>query len=110
MTTALTEAQVIKGPDGRPQFAVIPYDLFRSLIGDKDYSNYIPHAVVERMVDGSSSVKAWREHLNLTQADLAQRMDISQAAYSQLESSPKLRPSSRRRIAQALGVTVEQLA
>ena len=108
MTTPI-EAQIINGSDGRPAFAVIPYSVYQNLTGAVDYSDHIPHEVVSRMVDGASAARAWREQLNLTQAEIALRMGISQAAYSQLESSPNLRSGSRSKIAKALGILPAQL-
>jgi len=53
--------------------------------------------------------RAWREHLGLTQAEVAERLGISQSAYAQQESSARLRKSSREKIAAALGITPAQL-
>lgn len=109
MTTTLIDAQIINGMDGKPAFAVIPYDIYKNLAAVGGYADHVPHEVVSRMVDGASAVKAWREYLELTQSEMADRMGISQAAYSQLESSTKLRSSSRIRIAAALGIQPAQL-
>jgi DNA-binding XRE family transcriptional regulator len=109
VTTTLIDAQIINGLDGKPAFAVIPYDMYKNLATVGGYVDHIPHEVVSRMVDGASAVKAWREYLELTQAEMAVRMGISQAAYSQLESSTKLRSSSRVRIAAAMGIQPAQL-
>lgn len=106
---ALTDVQIISGPDGKPAFAVIPYADFvecRKSAGD----TYIPHEIVSMMVDKEwTIIRAWREHLGLTQEQVAQRMGISQSAYSQQESSPKNRAVTRRKIADALGILPEQL-
>jgi len=69
----------------------------------------IPHDVISRTVDGATPIRAWREHLGLTQADLAQRLGISQSAYAQQENSTRLRKDTRERIAKVLGITGEQL-
>ena len=37
--------------------------------------------------DGISPTKAWRTHLELTQADVPRRMGITQSAYAQLEAN-----------------------
>ena len=103
------EAQIIRNVNGEPEYAVIPYHVYQELAGGKDYANNIPHEVVSRMIDGATAAQAWREHLGLTQAELARRAGISQSAYSQLETSTKLRPSSRRKIAEALGISPEQV-
>ncbi|HEV3106291.1 MAG TPA: helix-turn-helix transcriptional regulator, partial [Trinickia sp.] len=89
-------------------FVVIPYaDYVAQYSHDKDL---IPHDVVRRaLADDMPPARAWREHLGLTQAEVAQRLGISQSAYAQQESSPRLRKSSREKIAAALGITAAQL-
>jgi len=103
------DAQIINGSDGKPEFAVLPYDAYCDLLGKKDQASYIPHEVVGKMVEGCTAAKAWREHFGLTQTEVATRMGITQAAYSQLENSDKLRSSSRRKIAAALGINADLL-
>ncbi|MBB5506277.1 transcriptional regulator with XRE-family HTH domain [Paraburkholderia sp. JPY681] len=71
--------------------------------------NLIPNDVASRAVDGASPVRAWREHLGFTQADIAPRLGISQSAYAQQENSDRLRKSSREKIAAALGISAKQL-
>ncbi|MGF6377929.1 transcriptional regulator with XRE-family HTH domain [Paraburkholderia atlantica] len=71
--------------------------------------NLISNDVVSRTVDGASPVRAWREHLGFTQADIAARLGISQSAYAQQENSDRLRKSSREKIAAALGISAKQL-
>jgi DNA-binding XRE family transcriptional regulator len=107
LTSALPKGATIIEKDGVPDYVVLPYQEFLRLF-DKAEA-LIPNAVVDRLVDGDTMVKAWREHFGLTQTEVATRLGITQAAYSKLENSAKLRPSSRRRIAQALGISFEQL-
>lgn len=104
---APTNIQIINGPDGTPAFVVIPYAEY---IADRaEGRELIPHAVIERTVEGASPVRAWREHLGLTQADVAKRLGISQPAYAQQENSETLRQVSREKIAAALGILPAQL-
>lgn len=104
---APTNIQIINGPDGKPAFVVLPYaDYMVNRSAERDL---IPHDVVSRAVDGATPVRAWREHLGLTQADMAERLGISQSAYAQQEGSDRLRKSSLEKIATALGITAEQL-
>ncbi|MDA8484610.1 helix-turn-helix domain-containing protein [Pseudomonas resinovorans] len=103
-----TSVQIINGPDGKPAFVVIPYEEYiaqRRL--DEDL---IPHDVVSRMVDGATAIRAWREHLGLTQTEVADRMGITQSAYAQQESSSRPRKATRERIAKALGIAQDQLS
>lgn len=105
---APTSIQTINGPDGKPAFVVIPYaDYIAQHAHDNDL---IPHDVVRRsLADDVPPARAWREHLGLTQAEVAERLGISQPAYAQQESSTRLRKSSREKIAAALGITAGQL-
>ncbi|MNQ79011.1 helix-turn-helix protein [compost metagenome] len=51
-----------------------------------------------------SVVGAWRKHLGLTQAEVASRIGITQAAYAQQEQATKPRKPTLDKIAQALGI------
>jgi DNA-binding XRE family transcriptional regulator len=104
---ARIEYQTIKGADGDPAFVVVPYADFMQLYAKEE--GLIPHEVVSATVDGASPMKAWREHLGLTQAAVAARLDITQAAFAQLETSANPRKSTLRRVAIALGLVFEQL-
>lgn len=100
--------QTINGPDGKPAFVVIPYaDYVAQRTADEDS---IPDPVVRRMVkEGMSPVRAWREHLGLTQAEIAERLGITQPAYAEQEKSDRLRKTTREKIARALGISAAQL-
>jgi DNA-binding XRE family transcriptional regulator len=100
--------QTILGADGQPAFVVVPYADFIERF--QDGSDLIPDAVVKLVFDQNMTpARAWREHLGLTQADMAQRLGISQSAYAQQENSSRLRKASREKIAAALGISPEQL-
>ncbi|MFZ1567761.1 MAG: helix-turn-helix transcriptional regulator [Thiolinea sp.] len=49
-------------------------------------------------------IRAWREYLQLTQADMAERLGISQSAYAQQEAVERPRKATRAKIAKALKV------
>lgn len=102
---APTNIQIINGPDGKPAFVVIPYDEYKKSRAE----SMIPHEVVCATVDGATPVRAWREHLRLTQAEVAERLGIAQSSYAKQEASDSLRRSSIEKIAAALGITFEQL-
>jgi len=106
---ARTDYQVIVGADGKPAFVVIPYEQFRALQGQlKD--DAVPNDVVNLAFDrGISSIAAWREHLGLTQTEVASRLGISQAAYAQTERAKRPRNTTLLRVADALGIDPEQL-
>jgi DNA-binding XRE family transcriptional regulator len=98
--------QILNGPDGRPAYVVIPYDDYI-----RDHAEIVtPHEVVGMMVKNDwTPVRAWREHLALTQQQVAERMGISQSAYAQQEVGTKLRKASRDKIAAALGIATDLL-
>lgn len=101
--------QIIK-QNGEPAFAVIPYKDFMRFIKPAKGTT-IPHEVVRaNVVNNVPLLRAWREYLGLTQASVAKRAGITQAALSQLESSDaKPRKSTLEKLAQALDLKIEQL-
>jgi len=55
-------------------------------------------------------VDSWREHLGLTQKEVADKMGISQPALSQIESGDtKLRPATIKKLAKVLGIPADYL-
>lgn len=104
--------------NGKPAFVVLPYDEYLRLTGARTPAGRIPaddttpHEVVSAHVkNGWSMIRAWREHLGLTQADMAQRLEIRQPSYAAMEA-PQARPKklTRERIAAAMGISLEQLS
>lgn len=101
--------------DGIPLFVVVPYDEYVEMAGQDDgVSNEevtIPLEVSKiSNLEDKTLIRAWREHLGLTQEEVATRMGVTRAAFAQMES-PEANPrrTTLERIAQALGVTWEQL-
>ena len=99
--------QIITNSDREPAFAVIPYDEYRVLMERLDLledlrdskafgeklargeEEVIPVEVVERLVDGESPVKVWREHRGLTQEELGEQVGLSGSYLSQIESGKR---------------------
>ncbi|MFS9629901.1 helix-turn-helix domain-containing protein [Klebsiella pneumoniae] len=106
MTNAPLAVQIINNTEGKPAFVVIPYEHYMAQQSDPDL---IPHAVVSRLVDGATPIRAWRDHLNLTQEEVAKRLGISQSAFAQQEAVSKPRRTTREKIANALGIKASQL-
>lgn len=107
----LTEYQTIKGKDGVPLFVIVPYvDFMRDIASRSDSeADALPHEVVGKIIiDKLSPIRAWREYLGLTQADVAVRMGITQSAFAQFESS-RPRKTTLAKIAAAMGLTLEQM-
>lgn len=109
---APTNHQIIRAEDGSPLFAVIPWEDYAAAFGGKpDEEVTLPHEVVGlHVIQGMSLVRAWREHLGLTQDDVARRMGVSRPAYAQMESkAARPRVATLKKIAEALGVELDQL-
>lgn len=111
---ALTETvQILRDASGHPTFAVIPFADYQALVKGKGKGKVepgIPAKVVDLAMDNEwSAARAWREHKELTQTEVAQRMGITQGAYAQLEAKKSIRKSSREKIANALGIHESQL-
>ncbi len=104
-----TEVTIIK-QNGEPAFAVLPWKEYQSLLNDQEKDVFFPNEVVKANARGDSLIKAWREYKGLTQEELAQKAQISQPALARLER-PETTPrkSSLIKLAEALGITPEQL-
>lgn len=114
-----TEPQIIHH-DGKPMYAVIPYDEYTALlrkaeegVEDRrpDEEVTLPHEVVKRStLGGLSLIRAWREYLGLSQAEVARRMGISQPSYAKMEAKEtRNRTATLKKIAAALGIQWEQV-
>lgn len=102
------EAQIIRDNTGAPAFVVLPYKQWLA-IRDKE-QNLVPNEVVNLAFDHEwSAMRAWREHLGLTQVEIATRAGMTQGAYAQMENAHKPRRASLKKIAQAMGLSPEQL-
>ena len=109
----LIEPQIIKQGE-KPAFAVIPWDVYQELVKNyvPDESDvWFPQEVVEaNVVRGDSLLKAWREYLGLTQAEVAKSAKMSQPAYAKLEKpGTNHRTTTLRKLSKALGISLEQL-
>lgn len=100
---------------GNPAFVLVPWDDFsriRPLLdGDKIRAAGIPQAIVEaHLLREIPMIRAWREHIGITQRELAARIGVSQAAVAKLEK-PNARPrrATLEKIAEALGISIENL-
>lgn len=103
-----TDIQIIHGKDGTPAFVVMPY---ADWLATRDREEaLVPNEVVNLTFDRDwTPMRAWREHLGLTQAEVASRIGVSQAAYAQMENAAHPRPATLKKIAAALGLTLDQL-
>ena len=110
MNTSINSEHQIVRSDGVPVAVVVPYDDYLRMTAKDDEHVTLPNEIVGLILSGKSIIRAWREYLRLTQATVAERMGVSQSAYAQMEAQgAKPRPSTLRRIAEAMGIEWEQL-
>jgi len=93
-------------------YALVPWEEYEAVFaGRPDEDVTIPHEVVVLHLEhGKSLIRAWREHLGLSQREVAGRMGVSQPAYAKMEApdaNPRL--ATLKKIAAALGVEWEQI-
>ncbi len=98
--------------NGKPAFAVMPYEDFIALLNEQGEETYLPDDIVRmNILEGMSLPRAWREYKGLTQAQVATKLGISQPAMAQMERpDANLRIKTLNKLADVLGITVEQLS
>jgi DNA-binding XRE family transcriptional regulator len=101
---------------GIPVAVVVPYEEYAAAFADTAGQETtvpptVPHEVAARVLkEQISPIRAWREYLGLTQAEVAARMEISQSAFAQMEAlESKPRMNTLTKIAAALGLAPAQL-
>ncbi|MEE9259138.1 MAG: helix-turn-helix transcriptional regulator [Nitrospinaceae bacterium] len=116
--------QIIK-KNGKPEWAVLPYQKYVRLVEsaelaedirdikkfrEEDDGERVPAEVVNRILEGESPMKVWRQFRKMTQEQLAKKTGISKPYISQLERGKRQgRPEVLRSIADALQLTVDDL-
>jgi predicted transcriptional regulator len=113
--------------EGKPEYAVIPYEVYVRLVEDaemlediRDYDaavraiesgeELVPAEVVYALLDGANPIRVWREHRGLSQQELAVAAGISPSYLSQLETGRRTGTAEvLSAIAGALGVALDDL-
>jgi len=113
--------------DGRPEWAVLPYDEYIRLKEEaemlQDVADYdaameavqegedlIPGDVMFAILDGKNPIRIWRNFRGLTQQELADQAGISKPYLSQIETGKRTGTAEvLAAIANALGVTIEDV-
>ncbi|MCP4428686.1 MAG: helix-turn-helix transcriptional regulator [Chloroflexi bacterium] len=108
------EPQIIM-QDGKPAFAVIPWAEYQELTRQNEIDGadvWIPHEVVKATIlKGVTMIRAWREHLGMTQQELAKRSGMSQPSLARLEKGDSTpRAATLKKLAAAMDITVAQLS
>ena len=101
--------------DGRPAYVLVPvadWERIKPLLTAARAADGIPQAVVEaHVLRDVPLIRAWREHLGLTQQAVADAAGMAQPALARLERSEgNPRPATLARLAAAMGINAAQLA
>jgi DNA-binding XRE family transcriptional regulator len=114
--------------DGRPEWAVIPYEEYQRLLEEaemlqdiqyydetklalaREEEELIPSEVTYALLDGDNPIRVWREYRGLTQQQVAAEAGISKSYLSQLESGQRKGTTTiLSAIARALNVSLDDL-
>ena len=121
------EIQIIER-DGKPEWAILPYEDYLHLIEQaellediKDFDSIsaaiergdeelIPAEVVNAILDGQNPIKVWREYRRLTQQQVADAIQISKPYLSQIETGKRTGTTDvLSAIAEVLNISLEQI-
>ncbi len=114
--------------DGKPEWAVLPYEEYLQLLDqselledirdfdtinaaiDRHEAELIPSEVVYAILDGENPIKVWREYRKLTQQQLAETAGISKPYLSQIETGKRIGTAEiLSAIAKALNVSLDEV-
>jgi DNA-binding XRE family transcriptional regulator len=114
--------------DGRPEWAVLPYEEYQRLVAEaemlqdiRDYDEVklaiangkeelIPSEVTYALLDGENPIRVWRAYRRLTQQQVADEAGISKPYLSQLESGQRKGTTEvLAAVARALNVSLDDL-
>lgn len=111
--SARTDYQTIHH-NGKPAFVLVPvaeFERIKPLLERDSISDAIPQSVVEaHVLNDVPLIRAWREHLGMTQDELSAKAGMAQSALARLErGKSKPRTATITALADAMGLTVTQL-
>ena len=108
--------------DGKPAWAILPWAEYEKLRGAAEMAEDVaayreakgeesfPAEMVDRILDGESPIRVFREHRSLNQRALAQKAGVAVSYLSQIESGRREGTTKvMRRIADALGLTLDDI-
>lgn len=119
------EVQIIK-KGSIPEWAVIPYEDYVHLQELEDIASevtnfkkalsrneeeLIPDEYAQRMIKGENPVRVWREYRQMTQAVLANKVEISTPYLSQIENNERTASVTiLKKLAHALNISIDDIA
>ncbi len=113
--------------DRKPEWAVMPYEMYQQLLEDaemlqdiRDYEvakkalqsdeELIPSNVTYSILDGDKPIKVWRKYRGMTQRELAEMAGITKAYLSQIETGKRTGTTDiLTKLARALGLTLDEI-
>ena len=114
--------------NGRPTFAVLPYNAYLNLLDkvediedgiaarkvrhqlDAGTDEAIPAAMMRELVNSDYPIKIWRNYRSLTMQTVADQAGISKSYLSQIESGNRNGSADvLKRIASALNITLDDI-
>ncbi len=120
-------AQIIE-KNGRPEWAVIPYEAYLDLLKDSEMlqdiqdfdaakravengEKLVPGEVTFAILDGQHPIRAWREHHNMTLVQLAETSGIEIHGIEEIEMGRRIPDEAElAAIADALDVDLDDIA
>lgn len=127
MRTNMGKPSIITTPSG-DRMAVIPLADYECLVASAEDAadvraydevkrrlaageeELVPAEIANRILDGENSIKVWREYRGMTAVQLAKKADITRPYLTQVENGKRDGTvQTLRRIAKALGVSIEDL-
>jgi DNA-binding XRE family transcriptional regulator len=112
--------------EGKPEYAVIPIAEWHRIealleeledIRDLDAAQakpdrrMIPFEVTSAILDGTSPIRAWREHRGLGQSDLARAAGIVETQLAEFEAGTRTPPpTALQKLAKALRAHIDDLS
>jgi transcriptional regulator with XRE-family HTH domain len=112
------DVTILRDAQGAAQHAILPWDKYQALMQAAKADEApapirepaLPAEVRRGIAEGKHPVRAWRDHRNLNQGQLAALVGISRAYLAQIEGGERTGTLEvTARIARALGCLIEQL-
>ena len=110
--------------EGKPAFVVVPFNEYQELMALKRHMSdeelylqaisreeeYFPEEIVQRVLQGHSPIRVYREYRNMSQEELAKKIGKTKQYISMLEKGERVGTiRTLKQIAEALNIEVDML-